>query len=361
MLRGLIKGGLASAVHWSGTGSLLALRQGAKQAPLVIGYHRVVEDFRASAARTIPPMLISVRTFERQLDWIGRRFEFVGLDDLADAMEGRKRFKKPPAAITFDDGYIDTYQHAWPVLRRKGIPWAVFVVTDLVGSDALQVYDELYLLLARAFPSWPEPRKHLAGLLLAIETPVSLLKRVEPAATDPLRATWALIESLPQSGKLRLIEALRNEVEIEPAFKQEFLAMTWEMLRELSDAGVTVGSHTRTHSLLPLETWNRALEETRGARAELQHRLGRRIDHFAYPGGAFDTGAVTAVAAAGYRCAYTTCRHRDPRYPALTIPRRLLWENSCMGAFGNFSPAVMSCQVKGVFDFVPSCRQAHSF
>lgn len=361
MIRGLIKTGVASAVHWSGTGSLLALRTGAKQMPLVIGYHRVVEDYRDSAARTIPPMLISVRTFERQLDWIGRRFEFVGLDDLADAMEGKKRFKKPLAAITFDDGYADTYQNAWPVLRRKGIPWAVFVVTDLIGSTALQVYDELYLLLARAFPTWSQPRKHLAGLLLSIETPVSLLRRIETAATDPLHATWALIEGLSQGGKLRLIEALRNEVEIEADFKQEFLSMSWEMLRELSDAGVTIGSHTRTHTLLTLESWNRVLEETRGARAELQRRLGKRIDHFAYPGGAFDTGAVTAVAASGYRCAYTTCQHRDPRYPGLTIPRRLLWEKSCMDAFGNFSPAVMSCQVKGVFDFVPSCQQAHSF
>src|SRR5688572_18106427 len=107
MLRGLIKTGVASAVQWSGTNNLLALRPGVKQMPLVIGYHRVVEDFRATAAQTIAPMLISVPTFERQLDWIGRRFEFVSLDDLADAMEGKKRFKKPVAAITFDDGYAD--------------------------------------------------------------------------------------------------------------------------------------------------------------------------------------------------------------------------------------------------------------
>jgi peptidoglycan/xylan/chitin deacetylase (PgdA/CDA1 family) len=359
MLRGLIKTGVASAVHWSGTGQLLALRPAVKQLPLVIGYHRVVEDFRASAARTMAPMLISVRTFE--LDWIGRRFEFIGLDDLADCIEGRKRFRKPVAAITFDDGYEDVYRYAWPVLRRKGIPWAMFVVTDLVGSAALQVYDELYLLLARAFPRWRQPSRHLIGLLLSLETPVSLLKRIEPAATDALRATWILIETLSQSRKLRLIEALRAEVELEAGTELEFSSMNWEMLREMSAAGVTIGSHTRTHTLLTLETWNRVLEETRGSRQELQRRLGKPVDHFAYPGGAFDSGVVSAVAASGYRCAYTTCQHRDERYPGLTIPRRLLWEKSCMSAFGRFSPAVMSCQVKGVFDFVPSCRQVHSF
>lgn len=361
MLRKLIKTGVASAVHWSGTNNLLALRPAVKQMPLVLGYHRVVEDFRASAQQTIAPMLISVRTFERQLDWIGRRYEYVSLDDLADAMEGKKHFKKPVAAITFDDGYADTYQNAWPVLKRKGIPWAVFVVTDLIGTKTLQVYDELYLLLSRAYPRWREPRKHLAGLLLALETPVSVLRRIETAASDSLHATWALMESLPQYTKFRLIETLRNEVEIETGIDKQFHSMDWEMLREMSTAGVTIGSHTRTHAFLTRESWNRVLDETRGSREELQRRLGRPVDHFAYPSGAFDTGVVSAVASSGYRCAYTTCRHRDIRYPALTIPRRLLWENSSISAFGGFSPAVMNCQVNGVFDLVPSCHQAHSF
>src|SRR5687767_14565971 len=132
MLRGLIKTGVASAVHWTGTNNLLALRPGMKQTPLVLGYHRVVENFHSSAAYSIAPMLISMRTFERQLDWIGSRFEFVSLDDVADAMEGKKRFEKPAAAITFDDGYLDVYRHAFPLLKRKGIPWAMFVVTDRI-------------------------------------------------------------------------------------------------------------------------------------------------------------------------------------------------------------------------------------
>jgi peptidoglycan/xylan/chitin deacetylase (PgdA/CDA1 family) len=361
MLRGLIKTGVASAVEWSGTNSLLALRPGMKQMPLVIGYHRVVENFRSSAAYTIAPMLISARTFERQLDWIGRRFAYVTLDDLADAMEGKKRFTKPLAAITFDDGYVDVYRHAFPVLKRKGIPWAVFVVTDRVGTPALQTYDELYLLLVDGFSRWHEPRRHLHRLLLGAEIPVSLLKRLDAGTDGPVRAAWTLMENLSQQEMRRVVTALYAEGEIPPAAVAELGAMSWEMIQEMSRSGVTIGSHTRTHAFLTLETWNRVLDETRGSRDDLQKRLGVSVDHFTYPSGAFDSGVVSAVAASGYRCAYTACQHRDPRYPALTIPRRLLWENSCMSAFGHFSPALMNCQVNGVFDFLPSCRQAHSF
>jgi hypothetical protein len=113
--------------------------------------------------------------------------------------------------------------------------------------------------------------------------------------------------------------------------------------------------------LLTLESWERTFDETQGSRDELQRQLGAPAEHFAYPDGAFDDGVVSAVAAAGYRCAFTTCRHRDDRYPALTIPRRLLWENSCISAFGRFSPSLLSCHASGVFDFVSSCRRAHTF
>src|SRR5437867_4054170 len=77
---------------------------------------------------------------------------------------------------------------------------------------------------------------------------------------------------------------------------------------------------------------------------------GRPVWHFAYPDGRFNAAVVDEVAAAGYRFAYTTCRHRDPRRPLLTVPRRLLWENSCVDAAGRFSPAIMRCHVQGLFD-----------
>ncbi len=361
MLRGLIKTGVASAVHWSGTDNLLALRPGVKQMPLVLGYHRVVENFRSSSAYSIAPMLISMRTFESQLDWIGRRFEFISLDDLADVMEGKKHFRKPVAAITFDDGYVDVYRYAFPLLKRKGIPWAMFVVTDRLGTSTLQTYDELYLLLVNGFSRWKEPRRYLHRLLLGVEIPVPVLRKLDESAGGPVRAAWAMMENLSQREMSRVVLALCEEGEIPSAATAELGTMSWEMLREMSQAGVTVGSHTRTHPYLTRETWGRVIDETRGSREELQKRLDIRADHFTYPSGAFDAGVVSAVEASGYRCAYTSCQHRDARHPLLTIPRRLLWENSCMSAFGQFSPALLSCQVNGVFDFVPSCRQAHSF
>jgi peptidoglycan/xylan/chitin deacetylase (PgdA/CDA1 family) len=364
MLRRLAKTGIACALHWTGANRLIDVLNGSRNMPLVLGYHRVVEDYAASAGQYMPAMLISGRMLERQLDWIGRHFRFVSLDELVPRLECGDPFDEPVAAITFDDGYRDVYEHAFPLLQRKGIPSAVFVVTDLIGTSRLQVYDNLYLLLARAFSTWRSVPCELARVLrsLGISLPalgMDGVKQVRHPPRDPYSTMRVLFTALPQAELYRVIEALEDQVEIDESALKELHACSWDMLAEMHRAGVTIGSHTRTHALLTNERRHKVLEETTGSRQVLESKLGVTIKHFAYPNGSFNAAAVGAVSVSGYRLAYTTCRHRDPTYPLLTIPRKLLWENSCLDALGRFSSPIMSCQAHGVFDFVAKCRQDH--
>ena len=364
MLRQLAKTGIACALQWSGANKLIDVLNGSRNMPLVLGYHMVVDNIAAHEGTTIPASLISRRMLERQLDWIGRRFRFVSLDELSPRLECGEPFDEPVAAITFDDGYRDVYEHAFPLLQRKGIPSAVFVVTDLIGTSRLQVYDKLYLLLARAFSTWRSVSRELARVLhtLGISLPAHEMDGVNQMrhlARDPYTAMRVLFTALPQAELCRVIEALEAEVEIDESALTELHACSWDMLAEMRRAGVTIGSHSQTHALLPNEDWLTVLDETVGSRQVLESKLGITINHFAYPNGSFNAAAVRAVAASGYRLAYTTCRHRDPTYPLLTIPRKFLGENSCMDALGHFSPSIMSCQVNGVFDSAAGCEQNH--
>jgi hypothetical protein len=102
----------------------------------------------------------------------------------------------------------------------------------------------------------------------------------------------------------------------------------------------------------------KVLEELTDSRQELEKRLEIPIRHIAYPDGRFDAKTLNAAAASGYRFGYTICQHRDPHYPLLTIPRRVLWENSCMDQHERFSPAIMSCHASGIFK-VNHCGQDH--
>jgi peptidoglycan/xylan/chitin deacetylase (PgdA/CDA1 family) len=360
MLRGLLKTGLALALHGTNSDRLLARIGGSHRLPVVIGYHRTVEEFPSDVLSTIPSMCISTRMLERQLDWIGRRYRFVSLDELGALMESGNRLPERIAAVTFDDGYEDFYEHAFPLLKKKGIPAAVFVVTDLIGTSQLQIHDLLYLLLARAALKWDSAPQGMLGFLTSLGISLSPSPGTATIPHDPHAALETLIGILPQSAMLCVIEALQAKVILSQNTLKEHRAMNWHAVKEMHAAGITIGSHSRTHAVLPNENAEMVEEETRGSRETLERFLGEQIRHFAYPCGQYDAATVKAVAQAGYRFGYTICKHRDSRFPLLTIPRKMLWEKACLNALGSFSPSILSCHVHGSFDFVARCKLNHA-
>ena len=320
---------------------------GGRRPLAAIGYHRVVEDFSSSAQTAIPSLLISLKMLKRHLDWLGCRYRFVGLDELDERMIHDGTGVRPAAAITFDDGYGDFYELAFPLLRKKGIPAALFVVADLVGTTRVQTHDALYLLLARRPACLPLP------------VPSGSDSVPDITGKTPFAAMRLLLETLPHSALKQLIGALTAEDpnSLKGLGKSE--SVTWEMLGRIHEAGFVIGSHTKTHVLMPNETESRVMAEALTSKALLERRLGAAVNHFAYPSGAYDDVSLKAVAAAGYRFGYTTCRHRSRAYPRLTIPRTLLWERSCLGTNGKFDGAVLSCLAEGAFDLIGGCRQTH--
>src|SRR5436309_4007557 len=257
MLRRLAKTGIACASHWTGADKLIGLLNHSRNMPLVIGYHRVGEDFTASAEDYMPAMLISRRMLERHLDWLGRRYRFLSLDELGAHLESGEPFSKPVVALTFDDGYADVYHNAFPLLKRKGIPAGLFVVTDQIGTGRLQVYDKLFLLLKRAFSRWGYTPHPLARLLMDMKGRLLHKDDIETIAFDPFTAMRALITALSQAEIYCVIDALDAEVPIDEGAFKDLHSLTWEMVSEMRHAGMCIGSHTRTHAVLPNESWER--------------------------------------------------------------------------------------------------------
>jgi peptidoglycan/xylan/chitin deacetylase (PgdA/CDA1 family) len=95
---------------------------------VILLYHSVSLEGAGRGVYTLP-----LAAFERQMELLQQRFKIVRLCDLAKAMEA-----EPPdtnlACVTFDDGCLDNYEVALPVLERLGIKATFFVVTGLVGK-----------------------------------------------------------------------------------------------------------------------------------------------------------------------------------------------------------------------------------
>lgn len=350
-MRRLVKTLGAHGLRATGVDRVIGAMNGSGRLPLVLCYHRVVQDV-ARHQGSAPAQLVSIETLEAQLDWIGRRYRFASLDEVARSLEehpeGAPPDRRPLAAVTFDDGYADAYRNAFPLLRRKGIPGAFFVVTGIVGTDHILAHDELYLLLEEAEARLGPARLSVLLTRLGVEWEGSLVELKE-----------RLLDTRSRRGIRRIIDGLREEVTIPPELLEDHWALGWPMLREMHAGGMTIGSHTRTHRTLPNEPQEAVWSELAGSKRTLEDQLGVEVRHLSYPGGQFCRRTVEAAAAAGYRCAYTTCSHADTDRPLLTIPRRTFWELSSAGLAGTFSPAIASCQVHGVLDLVSPCRADH--
>jgi peptidoglycan/xylan/chitin deacetylase (PgdA/CDA1 family) len=331
----------------------------ARSLPFIVGYHRIVENFESSARHAIPSLLTSSAMLESHLDCLARQFEFVSLDDIGKYLESDRTFKRPVAAVTFDDGYSDNYRCALPILKRKGIPGAVFVVTDLVGTTKIQIYDKLFLLLSRLQERNASVNPVLSKILVSVGVRREQLDCFQPRDARPLHLMTLLLTRLSRLQIQQTMSALEEEARVEQTALDEMAPLSWEMIREMHRNGITIGSHTMSHALLNQETANRTQEELLGSKSVLEEKLGSKVDHFAYPDGRFNPDVVDAVRSAGYRYGYGICRTRDVRHPLLTIPRKVLWERACVNAFGKFSPAVMKCHTNWAFEGSRRCSHDH--
>ncbi len=132
-----------------------ALARRRAQRVVVLLYHRVRDDLRDS-------LTVGIEQFDAQMRWVARRYPVV---DITDVVAGRvpRDTRRPAVAVTFDDGYLDNYEHAFPILLRHRIPAAFFVPTGRIGTDGALEHD--LRRLGRGLPSmsWDHLREMLAA------------------------------------------------------------------------------------------------------------------------------------------------------------------------------------------------------
>jgi peptidoglycan/xylan/chitin deacetylase (PgdA/CDA1 family) len=95
---------------------------------------------------------VSPENFAKQMEYIKKNgYEVITLDELAKSIKDKRMLKKNKVVITFDDGYKDNFQYAYPVLKKLGFPATVFLISDFVGKylsnkKELLNWDEIALM-----------------------------------------------------------------------------------------------------------------------------------------------------------------------------------------------------------------------
>lgn len=97
----------------------------------VLMYHRIVDRVEGPDPHRLK---IATADFDAQMAYLkARGYQAIPLDDVPAAVGEKSQLKKP-VAITFDDGYVDTYTHALPVLKKHGFTATIMLVSDYIGG-----------------------------------------------------------------------------------------------------------------------------------------------------------------------------------------------------------------------------------
>ncbi|CAN5706321.1 N/A [soil metagenome] len=261
----------------------------------VLTYHRVAPA--AERPDLHDGLRIEPDAFAQQVELVARRATPVSIDDVRAAAAGRTDLPPRAVHLTFDDAYADIEEHAWPVLRRVGIPATMFVPTAYPDQDRSFWWDRL----SHAVHATPAAELEADGERWAIGSGTQRL-----ATFVALRAR---IAGLPHDEAMRLVDEVEASAESQGATANRPATSSWDGLRTMAAEGLALGAHTRHHPFLDRVTTERLESEVVGSLEDLRREVG---DHaqpvLAYPSGAHDDSVVAATAGLGIEAAFTTER-----------------------------------------------------
>lgn len=107
-------------------------------------YHSVTDNSQAHIRNLFP--IINVDKFEKDIDFLGKNFDFISPVEVLESMDNNI-MPKNKCILTFDDGYKECYDIIYPILKRKGIPAIFFLVKDFVDNKNLGHFNKISLIL----------------------------------------------------------------------------------------------------------------------------------------------------------------------------------------------------------------------
>jgi len=276
---------------------------------------------------------LSVAGFEAQLDWLQARYEVVDGLTFERAVLAGVGFDRPTALLTFDDGFVDHYEHVFPLLRSRGLGGIFFLAGGTLGENPvlLNVHKTHFLLShlgADRFTTEVGAALEGEGVSTARhESPVigassgrEGIYRYDEA--PDVRIKRILNYEAPYPVADRVLSRLFAEHVGDAATFAKSLYLSAAQVREMALGGMTFGFHTETHPVLSRLPLDAQRTELRNGPRLIADVTGQDTVSFCYPYGfshTYNADTLRVLEESGYSMAFNTVRReavigREPRY-----------------------------------------------
>jgi peptidoglycan/xylan/chitin deacetylase (PgdA/CDA1 family) len=268
----------------------------------ILAYHRVVSEKELNQHYIQPGMYVNKGVFESQMMFLSEHFQILTFAELlAMWKENKCNANKRYCVITFDDGWLDNYLYAYPILLKYKIPATIFLPTAMIGSHQW---------------FWPDKLSYLLRQYYQIEKTMQsadreLLLHTYPwIRDDRYRDSDDKIDHMIEQCKERsheevdtLCGQLSRALHIE--VPNERLVVNWDEIKEMSKHDISFGSHTATHAILTALTPSEIRREMVDSLNTLRDKKINHAAVFCYPNGNCNQEIAQQAKDAGYQAAVT--------------------------------------------------------
>lgn len=292
----MIKGALRlKLLQWSGWLSIKWSQR--PNGIYCFNYHRIGNP----ETEPFDPNVFSASTeqFEQQLIFYKNNFKVISVDDLVNMVKNNKPVDNRYAVITFDDGYLDNFTNAYPLLKKHNLSAAFYIPTNYIETPQIPWWDEVAWLIQNTKVDRIKLAHWKSTIDLKGGTKASKIN--EALKIIKLDTSFSMKEKLCQ---LRQVTQIQMPSDI--ATKSIF--MSWAQLREMSQNNMHIGSHTCSHNILSHLSEKDQIDEIFNSKIKLERKLQKEITTLAYPVGSehtFNDITIQTTKNAGYTLAFS--------------------------------------------------------
>ncbi|MCI5208697.1 MAG: hypothetical protein D3910_07865, partial [Candidatus Electrothrix sp. ATG2] len=263
---------------------------------IVINYHRIWQDNQKKRSLFDDGVFGPTESeLEQHFHWLKYNMDVLSQDDVLHILNGKMKAPARSVLITFDDGYIDNYTLAYPLLRENNLPATFFIPTRCISERTLGWWDCIAYMLKKS------EKETIAfadqELLLKADTDKAIQFILKYIYNNKVDINLLLKELSQVCG-----------VELPGLEIQDKELMTWEHVKKISKNGITIGAHTHSHTILSHLSTEEQAEELLWSKNIIEKKIGTKVQSVSYPVGTYKnfSGCTKKIAhTCGYEIAFS--------------------------------------------------------
>lgn len=279
----------------------------------IVMYH-YVRDFSVTNYPRINGL--DIVSFENQLKYFKKNFNLISMEEMIYLNESNKALPENAMTLTFDDGYIDHFQYAFPILKKLKLTGAFYIPSKVIEDHLVLDVNKIHFLLASLDESFLVKeifnfldKMRIQNNLKSNEDYFNLYKdNGYHLDTPAVRFIKKMLQvGLPLDLRTNLVDELfKTYFDIPETEFSKLLYMSLENMHEMISEGMHIGSHAHSHVWLNSLNYDEQEIELKCSMDFLKKLKLKDNFTICYPYGAYNNETVEISQKLGFKAGLTT-------------------------------------------------------